>query len=298
MVQEHHKHTLRSMGNIKGYSVIFSPAQVTHVKKRRKGKGNIYHTKGGVAILYRPCLTRFLQPGLDMVGHNWCALIIKLAKNRVLNLVTSYIPHGTTQDGTRTMVEVNKYLDLFKVPFVWGGDFNRSTEEFVEQGMRQGGHSIVAPHDESTCVGGGRIDYFVTNGAREHLHEGCKTIPGKVRPHSPVLMKVKYRPHLTKVQGLSKVRVNLSEGLEPGSGTRRKGQLALPDAIPTWAEAEAQYAEARLNGRIQDAKPYMNQEQRQYVKAIGGDHGKALMQAYEKWSDMHTLHLAARQGYQ
>ena len=67
MVQEHHKHTLRSMGKIHGYSIIFSPAQVTHVKKRRKGKGNIYHTKGGVAILYRPCLTCFLQPGLDMV---------------------------------------------------------------------------------------------------------------------------------------------------------------------------------------------------------------------------------------
>ena len=71
MVQEHHKHTLKSMGKITGYSMIFSPAHVTHVKKRRKGKGNVYHTKGGVAILYRPCLTRFLQPGLEMVGHNW-----------------------------------------------------------------------------------------------------------------------------------------------------------------------------------------------------------------------------------
>ena len=74
-----------------------------------------------MAILYRPSLTRFLQPGVDMVGHNWCALIIELAKNRVLNLVTSYIPHGVTQDGTRTIVEVNKYLDLYKVPFIFGG---------------------------------------------------------------------------------------------------------------------------------------------------------------------------------
>ena len=155
----------------------------------------------------------------------------------------------------------------------------------------------MAPHDESTCVGGGRIDYFITNGAREHLHEGCQTIPGKVRPHSPVLMKVKYRPHLTRVKGLSKVRVNLAEGLEPGSGTKRKGQLALPDAIPTWAEAEAQYADGRLHDRIQDTKPYMNQEQSQYVAAIGGEQGKVLMQAYERWSDTHTLHLAARQGY-
>ena len=89
MIQEHHKHCRKGMGYISGYSMIFSPAQVTHIKKRKRGKGNIYHTKGGVAILYRPSLTRFLQPGIDMAGHNWCALIIKLAKNRVLNLVTS-----------------------------------------------------------------------------------------------------------------------------------------------------------------------------------------------------------------
>ena len=57
-----------------------------------------------------------------MVGHNWCALIIKLAKNKVFNLVTSYIPHGTTQDGTRTIVEVNKYFDLYKVPYIYGGE--------------------------------------------------------------------------------------------------------------------------------------------------------------------------------
>ena len=41
MVQEHHKHSKQSMGKIKGYSMVFSPAQVTHVQKRRKGKGNI-----------------------------------------------------------------------------------------------------------------------------------------------------------------------------------------------------------------------------------------------------------------
>ena len=297
MIQEHHKHTRKSLGRIDGYSIIFSPAHVTHVKKRRKGKGNIYHTKGGVAILYRPNLTRFLQPGLEMTGHNWCALIIKLAKNRGLNLITSYIPHGTTQDGTRTIVEVNKYLDRFKVPFVWGGDFNRSPEECVEQGLRQGGHYVVAPHDESTCVGGGRIDYFITNGAREHLHGGCQTVPGKVRPHSPVLMKVKYRPHLTKVKGLTKVKVNLAEGLEASEGTRRKGPLTLLDAIPTWQDAEAQYAAGVENLTIRGTKPYMNQEQAQYVEAVGGARGQSLMQAYAKWSDTHTLHLAARQGY-
>ena len=111
MVQEHHTHNEQGMGKILGYSMVFSPTQITHIRKRKKGRGQVYHTRGGVAILYKPGLTRFLQSGIDMVGHNWCAVIIKLAKNRVINLVTSY---------TRTIIEVNQ-LDLYMVRFVWRG---------------------------------------------------------------------------------------------------------------------------------------------------------------------------------
>ena len=118
MVQQHLKHNKKGMGKKLGYSVVFSPAHITHTRKRKKGRDTEYYTKGGVAILYKPRLTRLIQPGIDMVGHNGCALVIKLAKNRLLNLVTSYIPHGATHDETRTIVEVNQYLDLFKVPFV------------------------------------------------------------------------------------------------------------------------------------------------------------------------------------
>ena len=131
-----------------------SPAQVTGSRKRKKGRGKLYHTRGGVAILYRPRLSRMLQPGVECVGHNCCATLIKLAKNRVLNLVTPCIPHGTTQDGTRTIIEVNQYLDQYKVPYVWGRDFNRSTDDFEEQQVRQGHHYVVAPSDQSTCLGG------------------------------------------------------------------------------------------------------------------------------------------------
>ena len=193
-------------------------------------------------------------------------------------------------------MEVNRYLDLYTVPFIWGGDFNRSTVEFEEQGTRQGGHYCVAPPDDSTCLGGVRIDYFVTNGAREHIHVRCTTVQGKVRPHSPVLMQVKYRPHLTKVKGLVRVRQNLAEGLELGSGTRRKGQVAITDVLPTWAQAERQYAEAARNGKLFSTIPYMNMQQRQYVEATNCVHGEALTKEYEKWSDTHALHLAARQG--
>ena len=168
-----------------------------------------------------------LQPGVECTGHNWCATLIKLGKSRVLNLVTSNIPHGTTQDGTRTIIEVNQYLDQYKVPYVCGGDFNRSTDDFQEQQVRQGHHYVVAPSDQSTCLGGGRIDYFVTNGAREHIGGRFVTVPGKVRPHVPAHMRGKYRPHLTKVCGLARLPHNLSEGLEQMQAVRKKGTLAL-----------------------------------------------------------------------
>ena len=40
----------------------------------------------------------------------------------------------------------------------------------------------------------------------------------------------------------------------------------------------------------------MNEQQRQYIEAINGTRGERLMYDYERWSDKHTLHLAARQG--
>ena len=94
---------------------------------------------------------------------------------------------------------------------MWGGDFNRSTDDFQEQQVRQGHYYVVAPSDQSTCMGG-RIDYFVTNGAMEHVVGRGVTIPGKVRPHVPVLMRVKYRPHLTKVCGLARMAHNFPRG--------------------------------------------------------------------------------------
>ena len=112
-------------------------------------------------------------------------------------------------------------------------------------------------------------------------------------------MKVKYRPHLTKACGLVKVGHNLADGLENVAGVRRRGTPALVDAYPTWSEALALYDSAKDQGRIKSTRWYMNIEQRQYACAVGANEGGgALMEIYEKWSDVHTLHLATRQGYQ
>ena len=39
MVQEHRKHNKQGMGNIQGYSMFFSPAQITHTRKRKRSAG-------------------------------------------------------------------------------------------------------------------------------------------------------------------------------------------------------------------------------------------------------------------
>ena len=111
-------------------------------------------------------------------------------------------------------------------------------------------------------------------------------------------MRIKYRPHLTEVCGLARLAHNLSDGLEATQGVRRKGQTAITDAIPTWQAAQDIYQHMRARGKIKPTKWYTNQEQRYYAEAVGV-HGKGcqLKEQYEQWSDVHTIHLATRQGY-
>ena len=84
-------------------------------------------------------------------------------------------------------------------------------------------------------------------------------------------MKVLYRPHLTKVCGLSRVTHNLAEGLEAGEGVRKKGQSALVDAAPMWEEAQQQYEDAKERVRIKPTRKYMNEETK---PTCGGHSGK------------------------
>ena len=79
---------------------------------------------------------------------------------------------------------------------------------------------------------------------------------------------------------------------------RRKGQAAITDAIPTWQAAQDAYQVMRESGQIKPTKWYTNQEQRHYAEAVGV-HGRGctLTEQYERWSDVHTIHLATRQGY-
>ena len=54
-------------------------------------------------------------------------------------------------------------------------------------------------------------------------------------------MKVKYRPHLTKVCGLARTAHNLADGLEPTQGVKRKGAAAIGNKMPTLQEAQEIY---------------------------------------------------------
>ena len=62
------------MGKVNGYSMICSLVHVTHTRRRKRGRGMVYHPRGGVAILCKDRLTKFLSQGIETLGHNVEAL--------------------------------------------------------------------------------------------------------------------------------------------------------------------------------------------------------------------------------
>ena len=70
--------------------------------------------------------------GIRQVWHNWAALHIQVEKNQDFNIITSYVKHGWEIDSLYTLNQVQDYIGTFDVPWLWGGDHNRSPEELVE----------------------------------------------------------------------------------------------------------------------------------------------------------------------
>ena len=85
-----------------------------------------WDTSGGVAILYRDQIFHWIKhKGVKTKGFNWASLHIQLKKDQELIIVTSYTKHGWGVETLQTFGEVQAYLGMFNVPWIWGGDFNR-----------------------------------------------------------------------------------------------------------------------------------------------------------------------------
>ena len=145
--------------------------------------------------------------GIKQKGFNWASLHIQLEKDQELIVVTSYTKHGWEIDTISTLGEVQDFLGKFTVPWVWGGDFNRPTEELLSRGINIPAQAPTPKGEWTTCSVGGKIDYFLTPTGEQCPVEECNKIKQTViRPHDPVQIKVNKRPHVSQVLGLVAAR--------------------------------------------------------------------------------------------
>ena len=107
----------------------FAPAQRT--VRTKSGRG--WHTTGGVAILVRDNLYFEKDKHIPQQGLNWTAVKIRLRKRpgqtknkgNSLNIITSYTKHGDEYEAITTFDQVQKYIDQYTCPYIWGADFHR-----------------------------------------------------------------------------------------------------------------------------------------------------------------------------
>ena len=130
LIQEHHMLYKGQFGKIPGYTLIFSPARRTMYSARG------WETSGGVAILHKTNMFHIIKhKGIKQRGFNWAALHIQLEKDQEMIIVASYVRHGWEIDTISILGEVQDFLNSFTVPWIWGGDFNRSPEELLNKGL-------------------------------------------------------------------------------------------------------------------------------------------------------------------
>ena len=204
LIQEHHKFRKQDMKTGPYIIAGFAPAQRT--VRTKNGKG--WHLSGGVAILVRDNLYFERDKHIPQQGPNWAAIKIRLKRQpgqpknqgNSINIITSYTKHGWGVETLQTIEEVQNYLGMFNVPWVWGGDFSRPPEVMLEQGLHMQVKAYTPKGEGSTCTVGGLIDYFLVPANEPNMARECSMIRrSTIKPHYPVQILVDRRPHLTKV---------------------------------------------------------------------------------------------------
>ena len=71
-------------------------------------------------------------------GYNWAAITIELHGGFLLDLITSYTKHGHELEALGTFTKVREFIDMFTIPYVWGGDFNRAPEQLEAETAQNG----------------------------------------------------------------------------------------------------------------------------------------------------------------
>ena len=113
------------------------------------------------------------QKGIKQNGNTWAFIHLQLEKDREFIILASYTKHGWEIDTTQTLSQVQDYLGTYIVPWVWGGDFNRSPEELLGKRIASPAQAHTPKGEWSTCTVGGMIDYFLTPAADQCTVEEC-----------------------------------------------------------------------------------------------------------------------------
>ena len=76
----------------------------------------------------------------------------------------SYTKYGHDLEALGTVTKVREFTDTLTIPYVWGGDCNRPTEQLIAETVQNGLGSTCFPPKGvySTCSNVGLIDYFVS----------------------------------------------------------------------------------------------------------------------------------------
>ena len=163
LIQDYHQMRKRDMKT--GTYIIAGCTVAQRTVPTKSGRG--WHTTGGVAILVRDNLYYERDKHIPQQGLNWAAIKVRLRKKpgqkhqrgNSLNIITSYTKHGNEYQAITTFDQVQKYIDQYTCPYIWGGDYNRPPEKVVEESeARYMAIRTYAPRVHSTCSGGGLID--------------------------------------------------------------------------------------------------------------------------------------------
>ena len=171
--------------------------------------------------------------------------------------MNTYTKHGCDLETQVTLEEAQQYVSTYAIPWLWGGDFNRTPDELLAKGLYLSAYAHVPKDTTSTCMVGGRvIDYFLTPASEVGSVQACvKITQTRIRPHDPVKITVDRRPRLTKV-------------LAPVQARKWPIKVDVGPLFPkpTWEEAQAKLDEW---GWKYPKFSTMNPTQELYLQEIG-----------------------------
>ena len=222
--------------------------------------------------------------GVPQKGYNWTSAHIRIAKGGILTILTSYIRHGEDHLNHTTLQQIHHATSLLNSPVIWVGDFNRPPQEMQEEHAHM--WNPLTPDVESTCRGGGLIDYALLTTEATYFTTSLGIIEDAPRtPHFPIVYGIMADPHRIKVPKLHKPKPLLEpdKPLEP---------WGYHHALK-WINTQPKLHKINLFNNHESKEYNINKAQRLYNDATSYRKPSYLRaKEYQEWSLVATVQLA------